>query len=64
MDKKSKQDNVVKEAWENMTNDFNNLMPTSLRGKATKKKFVLWLFIIEIVLLGIVGKLIYTWWTG
>ncbi len=64
MPKKTKQDNIFKEAWNNMSNDFNNLVPNKLRDKSSKKKFVLWLFIVEIVVLGVVGKLIYEWWIG
>lgn len=64
MSKKSKQESIFKEAWDNMSNDFNSVVPEKLRGKTTKKKFVLWLFIVEVVVIGIVGKLIYNWWTG
>jgi len=64
MSKKPKQDSIFKEAWDNMSNDFNNLVPDKLRDKPSKKKFVLWLFIVEIVVISIVGKLIYEWWIG
>ncbi len=64
MSKKPKQDSIFKEAWDNMSNDFNNLVPGKLRGNSSKKKFVLWLFIVEIVVIGIIGKLIYEWWVG
>ena len=63
MVKKKKQESVFKEAWNNMSEDFNGLMPESFRQRKGKKKFVLWLFILELVVLGIVGKLIYQWWT-
>ena len=62
MAKKKKRDSVVKEAWNNMSDDFNRLMPETLRQRKGKKKFVLWLFILELVVLGIVGNLIYQLW--
>lgn len=62
MDKKKKQDSVVREAWDNMSEDFNNLMPEKLRQRKGKKKFILWVFILELLVLGVVGKLIYQWW--
>ena len=54
---------VFKEAWENINRDFNRLLPETLR-KRDKKKFVLWLFILEILVLGTVGKVIYDWLAG
>ena len=46
-----------------MNRDFNRLLPETLR-KRDKKKFVLWLFILEILVLGTVGKVIYDWLAG
>jgi len=57
-----KQDGILKEAWDNMSEDFNKLMPEKLRERQDKKKFVLWLFILEVVVLGLVGKFAYEWW--
>ncbi len=62
MAEKKKRDSVVKEAWNNMAEDFNRLLPETLRQRKGKKKFVLWLFILELVVLGIVGNLVYQWW--
>ncbi|MCW8860153.1 MAG: hypothetical protein OQK97_10710 [Deltaproteobacteria bacterium] len=62
--KNKKKDSVFKEAWNNMSDDFNKFMPEKLRAKQGKKKFVLWLFVLELVILGVVGKLIYQWWVG
>ena len=59
-----KQQSVFQEAWSNMTEDFNRLMPEKLRQRKDKKKFVLWLFILELVVLGVVGKYVYGWITG
>lgn len=64
MVKKKKQDSVFKEAWDNMSKDFNKFMPEKLRGKQGKKKFVLWLFILEVVVFGVIGKLLYNWLSG
>lgn len=61
MTKKRKTDSVFREAWENMSEDFNKFMPEKLRGTPGKKKFVLWLFICEIVAFGVIGKLLYSW---
>lgn len=63
MKQKKEQDSIFKEAWDNMSADFNRLLPEKLRHQG-KRKFVLWLFILELVLLGVVGKLIYNWWVG
>lgn len=57
------QQSVFREAWENMSEDFNRLLPETLRNK-DKKKFVLWLFVVEMVVLGGVGWIIYEWVVG
>jgi hypothetical protein len=59
-----KQHSVFQEAWSNMSDDFNRLIPEKLRQRKGKKKFVLWLFILELVVLGVVGKFVYEWITG
>ena len=64
MVKKKKQESVFKEAWENMSEDFNRFMPEKLRGRKDKKKFVLWLFILELVVFGAIGTFVYRWWVG
>ncbi|MCK4502488.1 MAG: hypothetical protein KAU22_05590 [Desulfuromonadales bacterium] len=61
MKKKPKQESVFKEAWNNMSDDFNRFMPEKLRTNSGKKKFVLWLFILELAVLGVVGKFVYGW---
>jgi hypothetical protein len=61
MGKKKKQDSVFREAWDNMSEDINKIMPEKLQGKQGKKKFVLWLFLLEVVVLGVIGKLVYNW---
>ena len=64
MSKKKKQESVFKEAWENMSEDFNRFMPEKLRGRKDKKKFVLWLFILELLVFGAIGTFVYRWWVG
>lgn len=59
-----KPDGILKEAWDNMSGDFNRLLPEKLRERKGKKKFVLWLFVLELVVLGAVGKFVYAWWRG
>ena len=60
---KSPSESVFKEAWEKMSDDFNRLMPEMFRNKE-KKKFVLWLFLVELVVLGVIGKFVYDWLVG
>lgn len=55
---------VLREAWDNMTDDFQRLLPESLRQRPGKKKFVLWLFVVELLVLGVVGKFVYDWLAG
>ncbi len=64
MSKKNQQESVFKEAWNNMSEDFNRFMPEKLRGRKDKKTFVLWLFILEVVIFGAIGTFIYQWWVG
>ena len=64
MVKKKKLESVFKEAWENMSEDFNRFMPEKLRGRKDKKKFVLWLFILELLVFGAIGTFVYRWWVG
>ncbi|PLY00549.1 MAG: hypothetical protein C0622_08545 [Desulfuromonas sp.] len=61
MSQKKKRPSVFREAWDNMNNDIDRVMPGGRQGK---KKFVLWLFILEVVVVGLVGTLLYRWWTG
>ncbi len=55
------QQSVFQEAWSNMTADFDRILPESLRRREGKKKFVLWLFVVEVLVLGVIGKLVYEW---
>jgi hypothetical protein len=59
-----RRESVLQEAWNNMSRDFNRLLPEKLRARKGKKKFMLWLFILELLVLGLIGKLVYLWWVG
>ena len=61
---KRQQQSVFREAWENMQGDLDKVLPEKLQGKRGKKKFVLWLFILELLVLGVIGKLVYEWLVG
>ena len=61
---KKQPESVFREAWENMSEDFNRLLPEKLRQRPGKKKFVLWLFVAEMVVLGMIGTAVYRWWIG
>jgi len=56
------QQSVFQEAWQNMMGDMDKVLPEKLKGGQGKKKFVLWLFIVELLVLGVIGKLVYEWW--
>ncbi len=64
----SKQDSVVKEAWENMNNDFSKVLPAFVTRRLQKKEGKLWVMVVvtlvELLVLGVVGKLLYDWFTG
>ena len=61
----SHQDSVFKEAWENMNNDFARFMPGFLTKRMPKGKGKAWVValvtLVELLVLGIVGKSIYDW---
>lgn len=60
---KKQQQSVFQEAWGNMNSDFDKILPEKFRNKG-KKKFVLWLFILEVVVLSGVGLLVWKWISG
>ena len=59
------QDSVFKEAWENMHSDFSRFMPGFLTKHMPKGKGNAWvvvvLTVVELLVLGVVGKLVYDW---
>jgi hypothetical protein len=62
-----KQDSIFKEAWGNMNNDMAKIMPAFITSRLGKKGGKLWVMIVvtllELVVLGVVGKLVYDWIT-
>lgn len=62
--KPAKQESVFTEAWENMNRDFNRVLPEKLQARSGKKKFVLWLFLLELLALGLLGGGLWRWWSG
>ena len=63
----SKQDSVFREAWDNMNNDFARVMPSFISNRLQKKEGKMWVMVVitlvELLVLGIVGKLVYDWLT-
>ena len=47
-----------------MSTDMEKFLPQKLRGGKGKWKFALALALIELVVLGVVGKYLYDWLTG
>lgn len=64
MKKKTEQESVFKEAWGNMSRDIDKLMPEKLRKRGAKKSFFLLFAILELLVIGVVGKLLYDWLIG
>ena len=64
MTKKPEQESVFKEAWNNMSNDMSKILPKKMQKRGGKKKFVLWLAILELAVLSVAGKFLYDWLTG
>jgi len=58
-------DSVFKEAWENMNEDIARVLPDflakRLRGGKGKAWIVAAITLVELVVLGAVGKLVYDW---
>lgn len=63
-----RRDSVFTEAWENMNDDLSRVMPNFIASKLQGGKNKLWVMIIvtvvELVILGVLGKLLYDWFTG
>ena len=45
----SKRQGILQEAWQNMMNDMDRVLPEKLHGAQGKKKFVLWLFVLDVI---------------
>lgn len=61
----SHRESIFKEAWDNMNNDFSRLMPSFLRQRLPKGKSKTWIVVLvtflELLVLGVAGKLVYDW---
>jgi hypothetical protein len=66
--KKKHQDSVFTEAWENMNDDMARIMPDFLAKRLQSGKGKMWIMVVitlvELVVLGVVGKFIYDWFAG
>ena len=64
---KNHKDSVFKEAWENMNEDIARVMPGFLLNRLQGSKGKVWVMIavtvVELVVLGAVGKFAYDWFT-
>jgi hypothetical protein len=64
---KKQQDSVFKEAWENMSEDMARVMPAflvkGLQGGKRKAWVMVAITFVELVVLGVVGKFAYDWFT-
>jgi hypothetical protein len=60
-------DSVFKEAWDNMNQDMARVMPDFITRRFVKKKGKMWIMVvvtlIELLILGVAGKLLYDWLT-
>jgi len=58
-------DSVFREAWDNMNADMARFMPKFLQKRTPKGKGKAWVVILvtlfELVVIGVVGKLLYDW---
>ena len=63
--KKKQQDSVFTEAWENMNEDMAKVMPDflakGLKGGKRKVWVIVVITLVELVVLGAVGKFVYDW---
>ena len=59
------QESVFKEAWDNMSNDLAKVLPGFLARRLERKeggwKKMAFFAVVELLLVGLVGKLIYDW---
>jgi hypothetical protein len=64
---KKHQDSVFKEAWENMNEDMARIMPAFLLKRLQGRKGKAWVMVVmtvvELVILGVIGKFFFDWIT-
>ena len=59
------QDSVFKEAWQNLPADMSRFMPEFITKRRLKGKGKVWVVVVvtlvELLILGVVGKFVYDW---
>ena len=64
-DKNRPRDGILKEAWDHMREDLSRILPAPLLEKFGQGRrswhLMLLITILELVVLGVVGKFIYDW---
>lgn len=65
---KKAQGSVFQEAWDNMSEDMSRVLPDfmvkGLRGGKRKVWMMVVMTLVELLILGAVGKFIYDWFTN
>lgn len=65
---KKHQQSVVSEAWENMNEDLAKVLPLSISDRLQGGKNKLWvmivIMIVELIVLGVIVKLVYDWFVS
>jgi len=63
-----RRDSLLDEAWGNMRDDLSRFLPDFLTRRLQRRQGNLWLMLVvlllELVVIGVVGKLIYNWLTA
>lgn len=63
-----RRDSLFDEAWGNMREDLSRFMPDFLVRRLQRRKGKVWVMLVmlllELVVIGVVGKLIYNWITA
>lgn len=62
--KNSSNQSVFSEAWQNMSEDMDKFLPQKFRGGKGKGKLTLMLALVELLILGVAGTLLYDWLIG
>ena len=61
-------DSVFKEAWDNMNHDLAKILPDFIARRFFKKEGKAWsmviITLIELLVLGVAGKLLYDWFVA
>lgn len=65
---KKHQQSVVSEAWENMNEDLARVLPSFISDRLQGGKNKLWvmivIMIVELIVLGVIVKLVYDWFVS